>query len=518
MTREVRTRFAPSPTGFQHIGGIRTALFCFLFSRNQNGKFILRVEDTDQSRFVPGAEQYVVDSLTWAGITIDEGPAAGGAHGPYRQSERLHIYREYVDKLLQTGKAYYAFDTAEEIEAMKERMIKEGITAPTYNYTTRNSMKNSLTMSKEEVDNLLGNKDTHYAVRLKVEPGEEIHFYDEIRGDITINSTEIDDKIILKSDGFPTYHLANVVDDRLMEISHVFRGEEWVSSTPFHVLLYRAFGWQERIPKFIHLPLILKPEGQGKLSKRDGDKFGFPVYTLKWKNDLTQEKALGFKEFGYLPEGFVNFLAMLGWHPGTNEEIMSLERLAELFSIERIHKAGTRFDIAKAKWFNAEHIKLKSAAEVLPLVKQALSNKEFPVDNYNDEYITNIIELLRPRVSLINDFADEGWYFFKAPDYDLSAEPGLFSTEQMPLFLKAVQQELAGLEQWDADIIQARIKELVKKTGVKNGDAFKSLRFVLTGKSMGADLFKLADILGAGETNTRFTNFLNHLQSSKSGS
>ena len=364
MDRQVRLRYAPSPTGAQHLGGIRTALYNYLFVKKVGGKLILRIEDTDQTRYVPGAEEYVINSCKWAGIEFDEGVHIGGPHAPYRQSERKDLYRKYADELIEKGHAYYAFDTPEELEAMRNRMMEQGNPSPAYDHITRQYMQNSVALSKDEVEKRIQNGDP-YVIRIKMPRNEEIKFHDLIRGWVTFNSSQLDDKVLFKSDGMPTYHLANVVDDYLMEITHVVRGEEWLPSAPTHVMTYKMFGWENVMPSFAHLPLILKPEGNGKLSKRDGDKYGFPLYSLDWK----EQNISGLKEKGFLPEAYINFIAFLGWNPGTDQEIFSREELIQAFSFERIGKSGARFDPEKAKWFNQQHIKLKSGEALADLLQ-----------------------------------------------------------------------------------------------------------------------------------------------------
>jgi len=351
-TKEIRVRFAPSPTGPLHIGGVRTALYNYLFARNHRGKFILRIEDTDQNRFVPGAENYILESLEWCGIEFDESIHKGGTYAPYRQSERKKIYREYAEKLIETGDAYYAFDTSEELDALRKKLESEKAVNTSYSSLSRKEMKNSLTLTKKEVQSKIELGDD-YVIRFKMPENEEIRFQDIIRGEVVVNSSTLDDKVLFKSDGMPTYHLANIVDDHLMEITHVIRGEEWLPSLPLHVMLYRAFGWE--LPQFAHMPLTLKPDGKGKLSKRDGDRLGFPVFPLEWKNPQTGEFSSGYRESGYFPEAFINILAFLGWNPGTEQEIFSLEELIEAFSLERVSKAGSRFDPEKAKWYNHKY-------------------------------------------------------------------------------------------------------------------------------------------------------------------
>ncbi|MDQ4142029.1 MAG: glutamate--tRNA ligase, partial [Bacteroidota bacterium] len=372
MEREVRVRFAPSPTGPLHIGGVRTALYNYLFAKKMGGKMLLRIEDTDQNRFVPGAEDYIFESLAWCGIQLDESPLNGGPHAPYRQSERKPIYMQYAMQLIEAGHAYYAFDTAEELDAMRERLKAAKVTTPQYNAITRNTMKNSLTLPEDEVKRRLESGEP-YVIRLKVPRKEEIRLKDLIRGWVVVHSSAIDDKVLMKSDGMPTYHLANIVDDHLMEITHVIRGEEWLPSAPLHVLLYRYLGWESTMPEFAHLPLLLKPDGNGKLSKRDGDKLGFPVFPLQWTDPFTGEKSSGYRESGYLPEAFVNFLAFLGWNPGTQQELFTMEELAEAFTIDRIGKSGTRFDINKARWYNEQYLRAKPDEELAQYLITALT-------------------------------------------------------------------------------------------------------------------------------------------------
>ena len=374
MNQKVRVRFAPSPTGPLHIGGVRTALYNYLFARKHNGTFILRIEDTDQTRFVPGAEQYIMNSLKWCGINVDEGIEEGGEYGPYRQSDRKHLYRKYADELVEKGFAYYAFDTPEELETLRKQLEEEKASNTAYSASTRTRMKNSLTLSDAETKSILATG-TPYVIRFKMPEGEEIIASDLIRGEVRVNTSTLDDKVLFKSDGMPTYHLANVVDDYLMKISHVIRGEEWLPSMPLHVLLYRSFGWESIMPKFAHLPLLLKPDGKGKLSKRDGDRLGFPVFPLQWTDPVSGEVSSGYKESGYFPEAFINILAFLGWNPGTEQEIFSMQELVDSFSIEHIHKAGARFDFEKAKWFNNQYLILQPDGELAEMFLTILNEK-----------------------------------------------------------------------------------------------------------------------------------------------
>ena len=398
--RSVRLRFAPSPTGPLHIGGVRTALYNYLFAKKSKGKFILRIEDTDQNRYVPGAEKYIVDSLSWCGIEFDEGPKIGGEFGPYRQSERKKIYEKYAQQLVDEGKAYYAFDTPDELEKMRENMKVSGVQSPQYNSITRNSMKNSLTLSKDEVNKRISNSEK-YVIRIKVPRNEEIKLNDTIRGWVSINSNNLDDKVIFKSDGMPTYHLANVVDDYLMKISHVVRGEEWLPSAPLHILLYNYLGWEKEIPVFSHLPLILKPEGNGKLSKRDGERLGFPVFPILWENLTTGEKYDGYKEFGFLPESFINMLVFLGWNPGNEKEIFDLDELIQAFSLERIGKSGAKFDFEKAKWFNQKYVRKLPKDLVVKEISDYLVNNNL---EFTNDYIEKVYDVFLERVVLSKIF------------------------------------------------------------------------------------------------------------------
>ncbi|MBY0424034.1 MAG: glutamate--tRNA ligase, partial [Cytophagales bacterium] len=403
---EVRVRFAPSPTGPLHIGGVRTALYNYLFARKMGGKMLLRIEDTDQNRFVPGAEEYIKQSLEWCGITIDEGPWSGGPHAPYRQSERKPMYMQYAMQLVEAGHAYYAFDTAEELDAMRERLAAAKVPNPQYNSITRATMKNSLTLPEDEWKAKLANGDP-YVIRLKVPRKEEVRFHDEVRGWVLVHSSAIDDKVLMKSDGMPTYHLANVVDDHLMEISHVIRGEEWLPSAPLHVLLYKFFGWESTMPKFAHLPLLLKPDGNGKLSKRDADLQGFPVFPLEWTPE-SGEIARGFREDGYLPEAMVNFLAFLGWNPGTTQEIFSMQELIDAFTLEKIGKAGAKFDIQKAKWFNQHYLREKSGKELGEYLLNDLTQQGIVTTLEKAEKISG---LLKERIVFAKEMLKESQYF-----------------------------------------------------------------------------------------------------------
>ncbi|HEY9082856.1 MAG TPA: glutamate--tRNA ligase, partial [Vicingaceae bacterium] len=416
MERKVRVRFAPSPTGPLHIGGVRTALYNYLFAKKHGGDFLLRIEDTDQTRYVKGAEDYIIEALKWSGLTIDEGVGVGGEYGPYRQSERKEagIYKKYVDQLLASGHAYYAFDTPEELEEMRENLKKAGVAAPQYNINTRNSMKNSLSLSAEEVQKRLDNNEP-YVVRIKIPRNEEVKFKDLIRGWVVVQTTNLDDKVLYKSDGMPTYHMANIVDDYLMKITHVIRGEEWLPSGPLHVLLYQYLGWEEVMPQFAHLPLILKPDGNGKLSKRDGDRLGFPVFPIQWTSP-EGEISSGYRESGYFPDAFINMLALLGWNPGTTQEIFSMEELIQAFSLEKVGKSGSKFDPEKTRWFNAQYLRSKPNETLAELIKPLVAAKGFAMPS--DSFLTQYCGLMKERAVFINDLLAEDYLFVAPTTYD----------------------------------------------------------------------------------------------------
>lgn len=504
---KVRVRFAPSPTGPLHIGGVRTALYTYLIAKKYDGAFILRIEDTDQMRYVPGAEEYIIDSLKWCGLIPDEGPGFGGDFGPYRQSERKEIYQKYALQLIEEGKAYYAFDTSEEIDAMRERMAEEGNKAPKYDHSSRMSMKNSLTLSDDEVNALLDDNE-NVTIRLKVEPGEEIHIKDLIRGDVVFKSDELDDKILLKGDGMPTYHMANIVDDHLMKISHVIRGEEWLSSTAHHVLLYRALGWESEMPEFAHLPLILKPNGKGKLSKRDGAKFGFPVFPLSWEGETEEDSFLGFREFGFDPKATINFLAFLGWNPGTEQEIFSVEELIESFNLEQIVKSGARFDIDKAKWFNQQYL-IHSDDEYLKDSLRSMFTDQ--LSSYDDVYLKGVIALMKERVELYPDFLDQGYYFFhEVKEYD-EKTIGKRWKEGQEVTLSKLIAELEQLEEFEATKIKAAVEQYISENGLSFGSVLPFLRIGLSGTMKGPDVFSMMALLGKEKViqrmNTAFAKF-----------
>jgi len=505
MEKNVRVRFAPSPTGPLHMGGVRTALYNYLFAKKHNGTFILRVEDTDQTRFVPKAEEYIIESLKWCGIPATEGVGFGdGTYGPYRQSERKHMYKQYADKLVGTGNAYYAFDTPEELEQMRENLKKAGVSAPQYNTITRNSMKNSLTLSAEEVQKKLENNEP-YVIRLKVPRNEEIKFNDIIRGWVAVQSANIDDKVLYKSDGMPTYHLANVVDDYLMKITHVIRGEEWLPSAPLHVLLYRFFGWEDIMPRFAHLPLILRPDGNGKLSKRDGDRLGFPVFPLNWTDPETDEQSVGYKERGYYPQAFLNILALLGWNSGTNQEIFSLEELVSSFSLERVSKAGAKFDPEKAKWFNQQYLRMQTPQQLAQTWLPELTEKGIKPEI---AFIENVCKLLQEKAHFISEFWSLGSFFFMAPEsFDKDVVKKRWN-EKTHLFLETLKNNFSQLEKFTAVETELLFKTTCEQTETKPGEVMQLLRVCITGVGGGPALFEIIQLLGKEEINNRINKAL----------
>lgn len=494
----VVVRFAPSPTGPLHIGGVRTALYNYLFARQHNGRFILRIEDTDRTRFVPGAEKYIIESLKWLGIEFNEGVGIGGENGPYRQSERAEegIYRKYVDQLIADGKAYYAFDTAEELDAMRERLKEEGNHVQQYNHATRMTMKNSFSLPEDEVQQRIHSGDP-YVIRMNMPADEDVSFRDVVREEVTFNTSQLDDKVLLKSDGIPTYHLANVVDDHLMEITHIIRGEEWLSSTPLHVLLYRAFGWGDEIPVYVHLPLLLNPNGKGKLSKRHGDKLGFPVFPIDWVDEDGNTTA-GFREAGYEPDALVNFLSLLGWSPGNDEEMMGLDRLTELFSLDRITSSGAKFDLEKLVWFNENYIRNRPTEKLLPDVKAALS--QAGIDLPDDDFIAGMINLMKERVKFVKEFATEAPYFFTAPaTYDEKMHAKQWK-ETTPELMERMILKLNVVNDWDATNLHEAFQSLLTEAEVGAGRVMAPLRLALTGVAGGPGVFDIAALLGKEET------------------
>jgi glutamyl-tRNA synthetase len=486
----VKVRFAPSPTGALHVGGVRTALFNYLFARNQGGEFILRVEDTDQNRFVPGAEDYIIEALQWCGIEPDFGPHRPGMDAPYRQSERKEMYKNFAIDLIERGMAYYAFDTTEQLEQMRLQLEAAGNKAAQYNAISRDYMHNSLRMPASEVQQRLDDGEP-YVIRIKLPRKEDVRFEDIVRGWVTVNTSQMDDKVLLKSDGMPTYHLANVVDDHLMNITHVIRGEEWLPSAPLHVMLYQAFGWDR--PAFAHLPLLLSPDGNGKLSKRDGDKYGFPIFPLQWTDPFTGAISSGYREAGYLPEAFVNFLALLGWNPGDNAEIMSLDELVSRFSLERVGKSGVKFDKVKSIWFNQHYIKEKAAEGLLPDVKQALAQAQIPLAG--DDYILKTIPLLKERVEYLPDFATMGRYFYEVPSYNNLEPIAKKWTPEINDFLLKLQAALNSCENWEAATLESLTKELAQSLEIKIGTIMPVLRFAITGVGAGPGIFHVMEVL-----------------------
>ena len=501
---EVRVRFAPSPTGPLHLGGVRTALYNYLFARNKGGKMILRIEDTDQTRFVQGAEEYLIDALKWCGIEVDESIVDGGDYGPYKQSERKEIYLPYAEKLVKGGFAYYAFDTSEELTEMRERMKSAGVASPQYNSMSRTSMKNSLTLSETEV-NKRKESGAPYVIRIKVPRNEQVKLYDIIRGWVVVNSNNIDDKVIFKSDGMPTYHLANVVDDYQMKISHVIRGEEWLPSAPLHVLLYRYLGWEEVMPKFAHLPLILKPEGNGKLSKRDGDRLGFPVFPTDWINPETNEISSGYRESGYIAEAFVNMLSFLGWNPGTKKEIFSMEELIQNFSLERVGKSGAKFDFDKTRWFNQQYLRLKSKEELAEELQLILKDNGLLVE---DNYVRTVCDQLKERATFVKDIWEEGKYYFIQPDtYDDKTIRKKWHKDT-PKYMKELKIRIGSILDFNSNNIEKEFKKYLKENELSMGSLLPAFRVSLTGLGVGPSLFDIAELLGKEETTIRIEKAL----------
>lgn len=493
--RRVRVRFAPSPTGPLHIGGVRTALFNYFFARQHNGDFILRIEDTDSQRFVPGAEEYINEALGWCGIKIDEGVKEGGLHAPYRQSERRQIYRQYADRLVASGNAYYAFDKPETLQKLRNEAENRGV-AFTYNYANRNSMENSHTLGEDEVRNRIEGGD-QWVIRYKMPADEEVVMHDIIRGEIRVNTSTLDDKVLFKSsDMLPTYHLANVTDDYLMEISHVIRGEEWLPSLPLHVLLYRALGWEDKMPQFAHLPLLLKPTGNGKLSKRDGDKMGFPVFPLLWKAE-NGEVYRGYREDGYFPEAFVNLLALLGWNPGTERELFNMEELIQIFSLERVNKSGARFDPEKAKWFNHQYLIRKGNDEVANLFMPIL--EQYGVQVQMDKLV-RIVGLVKERVNFIHELWGQTSFFFERPLNYNSQTVAKFWNNDSSVMMNILVEKLSGISTWTALNIEQSVKELIGEKGYGMGKVMNTIRLALVGESKGPGVADICEIIGKEET------------------
>ena len=493
---DVRVRFAPSPTGPLHIGGVRTALYNYLFAKKHKGKIILRIEDTDQSRFVKGAENYIIESLNWCGIKFDESIIDQGEYGPYRQSDRKEIYRQYAEKLIEDGNAYYAFDTSEELDQMRSKMKKAGVPSPQYNSITRSNMKNSISLSDDEVKIRLSS-DEKYVIRIKMPRNEEVKIHDVIRGWVVVNTNNMDDKVIFKSDGMPTYHLANVVDDYLMKISHVIRGEEWLPSAPLHVLLYRFLGWDKEMPKFAHLPLILKPDGNGKLSKRDGDRLGFPVFPIKWINPENGDVSLGYREQGYITEAFINMLSFLGWNPGTTQEIFSMNELIHSFSLDRVGKAGAKFDFDKTKWFNQQYLRAKNKEDLADELQIILKENNIKMD---DGFVASVCNQLKERATFVKDMWLEGGYYFVAPTtYDEKTIRKKWK-EDTPRFLSELKIRLENISDFSSVNIEIEFKKYLDDNDLVMGRLLPAFRLALTGLGMGPSLFDIASLLGKNET------------------
>ncbi|MFN0033353.1 MAG: glutamate--tRNA ligase [Flavobacteriales bacterium] len=523
--RKIRTRFAPSPTGPLHMGGVRTALYSYLFAKKHGGEFLLRIEDTDQNRFVPGAEEYIVESLKWCGIIADEGvgsntlstgegrgEASDGQYAPYRQSERKEMYRQYAEQLVQSGHAYYAFDTAEELDALRKQ-AEEAKTAFSYNSETRLTLINSLTLLEDDVDRRKAAGE-QYVIRLKVPENETITFTDLIRGEVSFQSNTIDDKVLLKGDGMPTYHLAHIVDDYLMKITHAIRGEEWLPSAPAHILIYKYLGWENEMPQYAHLPLLLKPDGNGKLSKRDGDRLGFPVFPLEWCDPASKEVSSGYREKGYYPEAFVNMLAFLGWNPGTEKEIFSMSELIENFSIEQIQHAGAKFDPEKAKWFNEQHLRNKPdeqiASSIRASIKQAFSLEENDV-RLSDAFLAKAVSLLKPRVQFENEMQTVGAYLFVAPtefDEQVIAKKWKDGCRE---FFEALSIAYASLNDWSVENCKLTFETTAANHNLKPGEVLQLFRVLLSGQSGGVDLFGMVELVGSNEVNNRIENALKNL-------
>ena len=495
----IRVRFAPSPTGPLHIGGVRTALYNFLFARKYGGKFILRIEDTDQKRFVEGAEDYISEALNWCGLEPDEGPSQGGDYGPYRQSERQGTYWQFVKRLLDSGDAYYAFDTPEELDEMRKKMKDSGISAPTYNSITRSSMKNSLSLALDDVQKKIDGGEK-YVIRIKMPRNHEVKFEDEIRGWVSVNTNNIDDKVLFKSDGMPTYHLANVVDDFQMKISHVIRGEEWLPSAPLHVYLYQVFNWADSMPIFAHLPLILKPEGNGKLSKRDGDRLGFPVFPIDWHSLENNQVFSGYKEKGFLQEAFINMLAFLGWNPGTEQEIFTIEQLIQAFSIDRVGKSGSKYDYAKTKWFNQQHLRLLSDEAIL---NSLLIESDSILTLFPKEYNLKVISLVKERAVFIKDILIEASCFFcEEVDYSEKAINKKWNKDLYSEILD-LNNILFDLVEFNEGSIELAFKSYIESRGLLFGKIMPMLRIAVTGNMAGPSLFAILELLGKDKMKKR---------------
>ncbi len=505
MNKTVRVRFAPSPTGPLHIGGVRTALYNYLFARKNSGKMILRIEDTDRTRFVEGAEEYIADALNWCGIDFDESPAKGGDYGPYRQSERKDIYADYAQKLIESGNAYYAFDTAEELDNLRAEAEKAK-TVFTYNHQNRQSLNNSLNHGNEKAGEMIAGG-TPYVIRFKMPENRLLVMNDIIRGEVKVNTSTLDDKILFKSDGMPTYHLANIVDDHLMEISHVIRGEEWLPSLPLHVLLYEALGWEA--PQFAHLPLLLKPQGSGKLSKRDGDKLGFPVFPTEWINPQTGEKSTGYREEGYFPQAFINMLALLGWHPSTEQEIFSTEELINEFSLERVSKSGARFDPEKAKWFNQQYLKATPDEELAKLFSPVLKEKGVDASAFP---VVKIISLVKERAVFVKDLWEQSYFFFEAPkEYDAKTVKKRWK-EHIPPLMKELKDLLESIDDFSSQNTETVVKQWIEERELSMGQVMNAFRLCIVGAGKGPHLFDIIEIIGKEETLKRLESGIKNIK------
>ncbi len=510
MTKKIRVRFAPSPTGGLHLGGVRTVLFNYLFAKQNGGDFILRIEDTDQTRFVPGAEDYILETLKWCGMIPDESPAHGGPYAPYRQSERKANYREFAEQLVIDGYAYYAFDTTADLEAMRSEYKTAENPSPQYNHVLRDKMKNSLTLTADEVATLLA-AGTPYVIRIKMPLNETVSFTDMIRGEVSFNTSQVDDKVLLKADGMPTYHLAVVVDDYQMKITHAFRGEEWLPSAPVHILLWDYLGWKNEMPEWAHLPLILKPDGNGKLSKRDGDRLGFPVFASDWTDPKTNETTIGFKERGFLPEAFVNLLAMLGWNDGSDQEIFSMQELIAKFSMDRVHKGGAKFDYEKAKWYNHEWIKRKPAKEIELNIQKYFAEAGITVTD--DALLAKAIELVKDRCTLLTDFVQQASFFFQLPEaIDIAAVKPKWDEKKNMFFNELIRAyELSAV--WESADLETEFKEMAAAHQLKPGELMLPLRIMLVGGKFGPGVFDIAAAIGKKETVARIKKVLGLLHS-----
>jgi len=494
----VRTRFAPSPTGPLHMGGVRTALYAYLFAKQHNGQFILRIEDTDQNRYVPGAEEYIINALNWCGIIPDEGVSFGGPHEPYRQSERkgLGYYQDYANQLLEKGHAYIAFDKAEALEAKRKEAESNGQHTWQYDSKSRLSMDNSLTLSKEEVENRIHSGEKH-VIRLKVEPGKTVSFTDMVRDEVSFESDLVDDKVLIKADGMPTYHLAHIVDDIMMGITHAIRGEEWLPSAPAHILIYEYLGLKDKMPQYAHLPLLLKPEGNGKLSKRDGDRLGFPVFPLEWKDPATGEISSGYREKGYYASAFVNMLALLGWNPGTEQEVMSMEELIKNFSFERVHKSGARFDPEKTKWFNEQYLRMQSDADIASRFAEVLTARNIQRDL---QFVTAVVKWVKDRCQFESELYEKSKAVFEAPtSYDQKVIEKRWN-EKSAAFYAVLPEALQAVEEFKADNVKAAFEATAASNEIKPGEVLQLFRVLLSGESGGPDLFMMTELLGKEET------------------